>query len=152
MVVKTRGILVLFDYWALQRMADSKSFWQLIVEKLPLLTLSVASSINTFVLQERSTGSIAQLPFGWRLQNAFVSYVTYIWQTIWPADLAVFYPHRENHLALWQVASSAAFLLAITLFVFLFRRTRPYLFVAWLWYLVLLLPVLGIVEAVLPCP
>src|SRR5207237_910638 len=83
-----------------------------------------SSSITTFVLQEGSTGSIAQLPFGWRLQNALVSYVTYIWQTIWPADLAVFYPHPENHLALWQVASSAAFLLAITLFVFLFRRTR----------------------------
>jgi len=146
MLVTTPVILLLLDYWPLQRMPDSKSFWQLIVEKLPLLTLSVASSINTFVLQERSTGSIAQLPFGWRLQNALVSYVTYIWQTIWPADLAVFYPHPENHLALWQVASSAAFLLAITLFVFLFRRTRPYLFVGWLWYLVMLLPVIGIVE------
>src|SRR5260370_16781352 len=104
MLVTTPVILLLLDYWPLQRIPDSKSFWQLIVEKLPLLTLSVASSINTFVLQERSTGSIAQLPFGWRLQNAFVSYVTYIWQTILPADLAVFYPHRSNHPPLRHLA------------------------------------------------
>src|SRR5260370_36505781 len=108
MLVTTPVILLLLDYWPLQRIPDSKSFWQLIVEKLPLLTLSVASSINTFVLQERSTGSIAQLPFGWRLQNAFVSYVTYISQPIWPADLAVFYPHPDNHLELCQGACSAA--------------------------------------------
>ncbi len=146
MLVTTPVILLLLDYWPLKRLTDLKSFWRLTLEKTPLFALSVASSIITFVLQERSTGSIAQLPLNWRLQNAFVSCITYIWQTIWPKDLAVFYPHLENHLALWQVITSAVFLLAITLLAVLYRRTRPYLLVGWLWYLIMLLPVIGIVE------
>src|SRR6202162_4191128 len=64
----------------------------------------------------------------------------------WPSNLAVFYPHPENTLALWQVMLAAAFLVAITLLVFALRRTRPYLLVGWLWYLSMLLPVIGIVE------
>lgn len=155
MLVTTPLILLLLDYWPLNRSQRSEvkghkseiQIWlRLVMEKIPLVALSVASSIVTFVLQERSTGSIAQLPFSWRLQNAFVSYVTYIAQMFWPKDLAVFYPHPENHLALWQVAGSVALLLAVTFLVFLYRRTRPYLLVGWLWYIVMLLPVIGIVE------
>jgi protein O-mannosyl-transferase len=146
MLVTTPSVLLLLDYWPLKRIGDAKSFWRMTSEKLPLFGLSIASSIITFILQERSTGSIAQLPFGWRFQNALVSYVTYIWQTIWPTDLAVFYPHPENHLAVWQVVISAAFLFVITLLAFIFRRSRPYLWVGWLWYLTMLLPVIGIVE------
>jgi len=146
MLVTTPVILLLLDYWPLARMSDWRSFRRLIVEKLPLVALSVASSIVTFMIQEHSVGSLAQLPFSWRLQNAIVSYVIYIWQMIWPTNLAVFYPHPENHLAVWQLAASVALLLIITAVVFFFRRTRPYLLVGWLWYLVMLLPVIGIVE------
>src|SRR5712691_11091935 len=146
MLATTPVVLLLLDYWPFKRIVDSRSFWRMTFEKLPLFALSIASSIITFLLQERSTGSIAQLPFIWRLQNALVSYVTYIWQMFWPADLAVFYPHPEDHLALWQVIISAAFLLGMTLLIFIFRRSRPYLLVGWFWYLIMLLPVIGLVE------
>lgn len=118
----------------------------LLAEKIPLFALSIVSCVVTFLLQEHSTGSIAQLPFTWRIENAVVSYVTYIWQMLWPANLAVFYPHPENQLAIWQVCLAAAFLIAITVLVFALRQTRPYLLVGWLWYLCMLVPVIGILE------
>ncbi len=155
MLVTTPVVLLLLDYWPLNRGQRTEArgqkfnaeIWRkLIVEKLPLFGLSAASSIVAFALQVQSTESVGQLPFGWRLQNALVTYVTYIWQMFWPANLAVFYPHPDDHLALWQVALSALFLIAITWVVFALRRNRPYLLVGWLWYLIMLLPVIGIVE------
>ena len=174
MLVTVPFVLLLLDYWPLNRspasavlrrdrparQAEGKgqksdvrcrrsgihNWSTLVVEKVPLVVLSIGSAIVTFLLQERSAGSIAQLPFTWRIENAIVSYVTYIWEMFWPVDLTAFYPHPENHLAFWQVALAAAFLIAITLFAFASRRTRPYLLVGWLWYLSMLLPVIGIVE------
>jgi tetratricopeptide (TPR) repeat protein len=75
-----------------------------------------------------------------------VTYVTYIWQMFWPANMAVFYPHPDDRLALRQVALAAVFLIVVSWVVFSFRRNRPYLLVGWLWYLIMLLPVIGIVE------
>jgi tetratricopeptide (TPR) repeat protein len=146
MLVTTPVVLLLLDYWPLKRIADRKSFLRMTLEKLPLFALSAASSIVAFALQVQSPESVGQLPFGWRLQNALVTYVTYIWQIFWPANLAVFYPHPDDHLALWQVALATAFLIATTWLVFALRRNRPYLLVGWLWYLIMLLPVIGIVE------
>jgi tetratricopeptide (TPR) repeat protein len=155
MLVTTPVVLLLLDYWPLNRNQRSEvrgqksqpQIWrQLVLEKLPLFALSAASSIAAFALQVQSTESVGQLPFGWRLQNALVTYVTYIWQIFWPANLAVFYPHPDNRLALWQVALAAALLIAMTWGAFALRRTRPYLLVGWLWYLIMLLPVIGIVE------
>jgi protein O-mannosyl-transferase len=155
MLVTTPAVLLLLDYWPLARGQRSEvrgqrfkaEIWlKLVVEKLPLFALSAASSIVAFALQVQSPSSVGQLPFFWRLQNALVTYVTYIWQMFWPANLAVFYPHPDNHLALWQVALAAAFLVATTWVVFSLRRSRPYLLVGWLWYLIMLLPVIGIVE------
>jgi tetratricopeptide (TPR) repeat protein len=75
-----------------------------------------------------------------------VSYVTYIGQLFWPVDLGVFYPHPDDRLAWWQVTGAAAFLITTTAVIFLLRKTRPYLFVGWFWYVIMLLPVIGIVE------
>lgn len=146
MLVTTPVILLLLDYWPLARIGDQKSLWQVIIEKLPLVALSAASSVITFLIQERSVASLAQLPLNWRLQNAIVSYVIYIRQMFWPNDLAVFYPHPEDHIVIWQLAASVALLLIITALVFIFRQTRPYLLVGWLWYLVMLFPVIGVVQ------
>jgi tetratricopeptide (TPR) repeat protein len=146
MLVTTPVILLLLDYWPLQRWTDLKSFWRLAIEKLPLFALSTASSIVTFVLQERSMGAIAQLPLAWRLKNAFVSCIVYLGQIFWPSDLAVFYPHPEDTLPLWQVALAGALLIGVTWTAYALRGTRPYLLVGWLWYLVMLFPVIGIVE------
>ena len=126
--------------------SEAKNWLTLVVEKIPLIVICVPTAMATFVIQERSSGSIAQLPLAWRVENAVVSYVTYMWQMIWPVNLAVFYPHPENCLALWQVALAALLLLGITAFVFALRATRPYLLVGWLWYLGMLLPVIGLVQ------
>jgi tetratricopeptide (TPR) repeat protein len=146
MLVTTPVILLLLDYWPLQRLTDLKSLRQRVIEKLPLFALSIASSILTYVLQEQSMSSIPQLPFAWRLENAIVSYLIYIGQVFWPANLAVFYPHPEDSLTLWQVVLAAVLLICVTWVIYSLRRTRPYLLVGWLWYLVMLLPVIGIVE------
>jgi Flp pilus assembly protein TadD len=146
MLVTTPLVLLLLDYWPLRRWSDFRSLRRLVSEKLPLFALSAASAIVTFVLQERSFGSIAQLPLSWRLQNALVSCVTYLRQIFWPKDLAAFYPHPEDSLTGWEVTLAGAFLIAVTWIALALRRTRPYLLIGWLWYLVMLLPVIGIVE------
>jgi tetratricopeptide (TPR) repeat protein len=146
MLVTTPVVLLLLDYWPFERVVDLKSLLRMTLEKLPLFGLSLASSIVTFILQERSTGSIAQLPLNWKIENALVSAVTYICQIFWPIDLAVFYPHPEDTLTWWQLAVAALLLISITWIVFVLRRSRPYLLVGWLWYLVMLLPVIGIVQ------
>jgi tetratricopeptide (TPR) repeat protein len=146
MLVTTPAVLLLLDYWPLKRLTDSKSFWRLAIEKIPLFAVSIAASIAALALQVHSPSSVGQLPFAWRLENALMSYLIYIWQVFWPANLAVFYPHPDDRLALWQVAVAAVFLVAVTLLVVKLRRSRPYLFVGWLWYLIMLLPVIGIIE------
>ena len=146
MLVTTPVVLLLLDYWPLKRIADRKSFRRMMLEKLPLFALSAVSSVVALALQVHSPASVGQLPSGWRLQNALVTYGTYLWQMFWPANLAVFYPHPDDRLAFWQVAFAAALLIAITWAVVALRRSRPYLLVGWLWYLIMLLPVIGIVE------
>src|SRR3984893_1997548 len=146
MLVTTPAILLLLDYWPLERLRNSSDLWRLIVEKIPLFGLSIA---NAFL----SAGGIAsahsaadQLPLLARIGNAFVSYLVYIWQMIWPAGLAVFYPYPQNGLPMWQPIAAAGILIAITIAVFALRKSRKYLFVGWLWYLSMLAPVIGIIQ------
>ncbi|HJT45768.1 MAG TPA: tetratricopeptide repeat protein [Chthoniobacterales bacterium] len=161
MLVTTPAILLLLDYWPLNRrqlpsrksdesgksdVTGEKVWRKLVIEKIPLFGLSLGSAIVTFLIQIRSTESIAQLPLGWRLQNAVVTYVTYIWQLVWPTRLAVFYPHPDNRLAFWQVGLAGIFLLIVTGTAFAIRQRHPYVLVGWLWYLIMLLPVIGIIE------
>jgi len=146
MLVTTPAILLLLDYWPLNRLGDIKSFRRMVREKIPLFALAAAASIVALALQVHAPTSVGQLPFLWRLENALVSYVIYVWQIFWPVDLAIFYPHPDDTLTWWQVTLAAAFLIAITLLVFASRRNRPYLLVGWLWYVIMLLPVIGIIE------
>jgi tetratricopeptide (TPR) repeat protein len=146
MLVTTPVILLLLDYWPFRRFTDAKSFSRLAIEKIPLFGLSLVSSIITLSLQVHSPALTGQLPFLWRLENALFSYITYIWQIFWPANLAVFYPHPDDRLQLWQVLLGAAVLVAVTWIAFALRKNRPSLLVGWLWYLVMLLPVIGIIE------
>jgi len=146
MLVTVPVILLLLDYWPLNRLTDLKSFWRLLVEKISLFAFSAVSSVIALQLQVHSPTSVGQLPFLWRLDNALVSYVTYIWQIVWPVGLAVFYPHPDDKLAFWQIALAVMFLIAITWTAFVLRKSRPYLLVGWLWYLIMLLPVIGIIQ------
>jgi tetratricopeptide (TPR) repeat protein len=162
MLVTAPVILLLLDYWPLRRFEQPSSakrepktlksrnqrrvVQRLLLEKIPLLVLSAGSCVITFVLQKRATGSIPPLPLLWRVENAFASYVIYIWKTLWPTRLAVFYSHPNSTLAIWEIILAIGFLLAITVAAIVFRRERPYVFTGWFWYLGMLLPVIGLVQ------
>jgi tetratricopeptide (TPR) repeat protein len=149
MLVTLPFVLLLLDYWPLGRLGGQKSevgsrLRKLITEKIPLFALSALSCIATLFAQGPS--AIDQLPFLWRLNNTFVSYVTYIWQMLWPARLAVFYPHPNDSLPLVEVTVGIAFLVGVSLLVIYLRRTKPYLVTGWFWYLGMLIPVIGLVQ------
>ena len=149
MLVTLPFVLLLSDYWPLGRLGGQKSevgsrLRRLITEKIMLFALSALSCIATLFAQGPS--AIDQLPFLWRLNNTFVSYVTYIWQMLWPARLAVFYPHPNNRFPLVQVTVGIAFLVGVSLLVIYLRRTKPYLVTGWFWYLGMLVPVIGLVQ------
>jgi len=162
MLVSAPIILLLLDYWPLRRFEQPslvkgrikasqsdeqrRKIQSLFLEKIPLFVLSVVASILTFILQKRTAGAIPPLPLLWRVQNAFVSYVIYVWKTLWPARLAVFYPHPNDTLGLWEVSFAILLLLAITAAVIVFRKQRPYLLTGWFWDLVMLIPVIGIIQ------
>ena len=86
------------------------------------------------------------LPLGLRLANAAVSYLRYLGATLWPSGLSVLYPFPVQGIAAWKVAGSVAALAAVSAFVLLLRRSHPWLAVGWAWYVLTLLPVIGIVQ------
>src|SRR5204862_6917505 len=100
---------------------QSSAISNLILEKLPLLALSTGACVVTFVVQQRAVGAIPPLPLSWRMENAVVSYLIYIWQTLWPVRLAAFYSHPNDTLALWQVILATGLLLAMTVIAVVFR-------------------------------
>ena len=146
MLVVTPFVLLLLDYWPLRRFADRSSIWRLVLEKIPLLALSAGSCLATVAGQTGKVVAMEPLPLVWRINNALVSYVIYVWQMIWPARLGVFYPHPENHLPFLEIGLAIAFLTAISATAFVLRKDRPYLIVGWLWYLLMLAPVIGVVQ------
>ena len=147
MLVTMPFILLLLDYWPLNRFPDfsSQVLVRRVAEKIPLLVLTLGSCVATFLAPEKVTAAV-HLPFGLRMENAVMSYVTYLWQMICPFGLANVYPNPVNHLPFWQVALALGLLLAITGAVWIFRKTYPYLIVGWLWYLGMMIPVIGIVQ------
>ena len=151
MLVTLPFVLLLLDYWPLGRIGAQKSEIRrrlptLITEKILLFALSALSCIATLFAQRQGPSAIDQLPFLWRLENTFVTYVTYIWQMLWPAQLAVFYPYPNGRLPIAEVTVAIAVLVGISLLVISLRRTKPYLFTGWFWYLGMLVPVVGLVQ------
>jgi tetratricopeptide (TPR) repeat protein len=144
MLVTLPFVLLLLDYWPLDRIKGQVS--KRVLEKIPLIALSVVSSIATLVAQKGAVGYTEELPVLERFNNAVLSYVLYIWQMLWPVNLAVFYPHPENRLPLWQISFSLLLLLCITAVAIALRKQRPYLITGWLWYLGALVPVIGLVQ------
>jgi protein O-mannosyl-transferase len=144
MLVTLPFVLLLLDYWPLNRIKDQ--VWKRVLEKLALIALSAVSSIATFLAQRGAIGWTEELPILERINNAVVSYVLYIWQMLWPVNLAAFYPHPENRLQLWEIISSLLLLFCITAVAIALRKQRPYLITGWLWYLGMLVPVIGLVQ------
>jgi tetratricopeptide (TPR) repeat protein len=142
MVVTLPCVLLLLDYWPLARLRQlwRKAIW----EKLPLLGLSGAAAAVTYMVQEHA-GAVKALPLETRLANATLSYTLYILKTFWPSRLAVFYPYPRSFAFLPLLA--AGFLLAVvTTGVIVLRQRSPYLVTGWGWFVVTLVPVIGLVQ------
>ena len=122
------------------------AFRDLVVEKIPLFVLSAASCIATVLAQEKALHKSLSLTFIERAANAVVSYAAYLGQMFYPAHLAVLYPYSKGDLKLASVIFDLGLLLALSAIFFLCRRKYPFLLVGWLWYLGMLVPMIGIVE------
>jgi protein O-mannosyl-transferase len=147
MLVTLPCVLLLLDYWPLARYPAKASLSRLAAEKAPLFMLSVMSGALTLYAQKMggAVASMAILPLGARVANALLSYVAYIWKTLWPTRLVALYP-MSGQLPLWQVAGAALLLGAISAAVFWKGRRMPFLPVGWLWFLGTLVPVIGLVQ------
>jgi tetratricopeptide (TPR) repeat protein len=149
MVISLPFVLLLMDYWPLRRFRPQDGIgigpFHLILEKIPLLALSAMAGVVTSVAQKTSMADLSVFSLGYRISNALVSYCDYILKMFWPVKLAVFYPHPSAGIAGWKIAVSAVVLLVITVIVILLRRHR-YLLAGWLWYLGVLVPVIGFVQ------
>lgn len=149
MAVSLPLLLLLFDYWPLKRLEElsfSRRWARLVLEKIPLLLMSAVSSVLTEMAQ-RSGGSVMQLallPLSTRIENAVISYLAYVGKIFWPAKLATFYPLGFSP-TLGDVIASAAILTGLTALALYFRSAR-YLLVGWLFFLITLVPVIGIVQ------
>jgi Flp pilus assembly protein TadD len=173
MLVTLPFVLLLLDYWpferfnapafprfnvlTFQRSNDPKeqrfngsanaSALRLFREKLPFFALSILSCIVTVLVQRHggAVATMAHVPLDHRIANALVSCVAYILKMAWPADLAMYYPPREV-IPIWMSGGAFAVLAVVSAAAFALRRRFPWLAVGWLWYLVMLLPVIGLVQ------
>ncbi len=154
MLVSVPILLLLIDFWPLTRKGRTplrlwgKAVSVPMAEKLPLLMLAAIFSVVTFVVQ-RSAGAMDTLestPMGERLINAVVAYVTYVGRFFWPAGLAGLYPFTMETRPLWQPFLAAVLLIAVTMAVIRAVSTRPYLLVGWLWFVISLIPVIGLIQ------
>ena len=153
MLVTLPFVLLLLDYWPLQRVTGAKwpvtEFLRLAGGKIPFFVLTAISCVATFLAQRHGGAVMAleQYPFNLRLENALISYGRYLLMAIWPANLAVIYP-LSGHLHWMHMAAAtySAALLIISWLVWRGSRTCPYLLVGWLWFLGTLVPVIGLVQ------
>ena len=157
-IVTLPFVLLLWDYWPLQRIgagsaeeglpaaSTPRSFRYLVWEKLPLFILAAADSVVTMVAQRagNTVRTFTEVSVTARLENVFVSYVRYIGKALWPSRLAAMYPRPGNSLPAWQVVGAVVLLLLISALV-LRWRDRRYLPVGWFWFLGTLVPMIGII-------
>ena len=147
MLVTLPFVLLLMDFWSLERLKSLKDLPALLIEKIPLFVLSGVSAYLT-ILAQRASGAVETLealPFGTRVLNAIVAYAKYIVTLFYPANLAVWYPY-EREFPVWQITSAIVLLVGITAVCWWQRKTRKYLLMGWLWFLGTLVPVIGLVQ------
>jgi tetratricopeptide (TPR) repeat protein len=125
----------------------SQTIRHLLWEKAPFILLAIVSGILTYWGQYKSglVASAEDISLAVRFQNATVSYVSFLWKTIWPVDLAVWYPY-EYILPFWQSLFFFIILIGITVAVIVAMKKLPFLFVGWFWYLGTLFPMIGLVQ------
>jgi tetratricopeptide (TPR) repeat protein len=151
MLVTLPFVLLLVDVWPLGRVrpGGGNTWRSLAIEKLPLVGLAIASSITTVVLQRQAgamgDGASDAFPIGLRIGNAIVSYAAYLGQTVWPAGLSPFYPYPRAVPAV-AVVISLLVLAGLSFAAVRAARQRPYVLVGWLWYVGMLVPVIGLIQ------
>jgi len=159
MLVTLPFVLLLLDYWPLKRINFSQTrdgkvelnhrfaLLRLVYEKIPLFVLAGLSCAVTVLVQSKgeALGLLDVQPMMMRVANAVVSYVKYLQKLIWPHDLAILYPYPEVITA-WQIFGASAVLGSITFLTIRYRKRLPWLFVGWFWYVVTLVPVIGLVQ------
>ena len=149
MLVTVPFVLLLLDYWPLQRFkfqGPEFKVQSLVREKIPLFALSAVSCVAAIIAQGHAIQPLERLPLAMRAGNAVISCVVYLWQTVWPVKLAVFYPYSDSNLAAGKITLALVILAAITAAAFVWRRERPFLLVGWLWYGGMLVPVIGLLQ------
>jgi len=150
MLVTLPFVLLLLDYWPLDRWAGSTTAarWALLLEKIPFLALSAAASAVTLFAQAKgeTVASAEDFPWPVRLANALIAYCRYLGKCVVPTKLAVFYPYFPEQPPLRETLLAAALLAGITAAAVALARRRPYLLVGWLWFAGTLLPVIGLVQ------
>jgi len=156
MLVTLPFAMVLLDLWPFQRLrlgageqssVDKKTLVESLREKIPFIALALISSYITFIVQRQgqSVATMERIPLVSRLANALVAYVGYLWKTIWPVNLSVYYPYPETIQTVAAVIA-AMLLLGVSFLVWRHWRARPWLFTGWFWYVGTLVPVIGIVQ------
>ena len=163
MLVTFPFVLLLLDYWPLKRFHykndyflqserttdyGSKGIYRLILEKILLFIPVVILCILTFLAQQSSGAvkALGALSIKTRTANALVSYVTYVLKTIWPINLAVFYPHPGDSLLVWQIFGAALLIATACIWAVRTSKKYPYIAVGLFWYLGTLVPVIGLVQ------
>lgn len=156
MLVTLPVVMLLFDFWPLKRFEHgeqesgglhqlSARIIALVIEKIPFFVCSLFSGIITLYAQAGAMSSLDLIPFRIRIENSLIAYVKYIGKTIWPCDLAMLYPLPQS-LPLWQSISSLLVLLLVSAATIRAGRKYPYLAVGWFWFIVTLVPVIGLIQ------
>jgi tetratricopeptide (TPR) repeat protein len=164
MLVTFPIVMLLIDFWPLQRMRfgqrnlekelegtaagqQGHSIRHLVIEKIPFFTISLAFCVTT-IWAQRSAGAVvsgAQIPMLLRYINAIISYASYLLKTFWPNGLSVCYPYPHSFDPVVLLASFT-FLMATTICAVYFHKSSPWFAVGWLWYVGMLVPVIGLVQ------
>lgn len=153
MIVTLPVLLLLLDWWPLARIPSSVGMkaavpvaWRFVAEKVPLLIAAAGVGVVTVLSQKVTGGIVTEHPLLEKCFRAAISYVEYIGKLFWPVDLSVFYPFVETYPGALSIVTSLVILLGVSTVALLLRRPAPYLLTGWAWYLVSLLPVIGLVQ------
>ncbi len=153
MLVTLPFVLLLLDYWPLGRFDNPSHLPKicsiprhLILEKVPLLILAAAGCVVTVLSQHSAMATSDYLPLSLRIKNAALSYVVYLEQMFYPVKLAALYPLPANNVPVLKSIGAAMFLAIISGGIFAWRKKYPFMLVGWLWYLGMLVPVIGLVH------
>jgi tetratricopeptide (TPR) repeat protein len=157
MLVTLPCVLLLLDFWPLGRISnfkfqisDFRAAARLVLEKIPFFLVAFAASLVTFLAQSqpgsKAVASLDLVSLNYRLKNIPVAYVEYLSKTFWPSKLAIFYPLPAK-IEMYQVMACAGVLVLLTYVAVRLHRLRPYWLTGWLWFVGMLVPVSGIVQA-----